>query len=80
MQTAKLIQQGVNQIVQLPEDFRFSGDEVVINRIGGLVCICSKEKAEELFFSSLGAFTDDYFEALENSRAEMLPDKERESL
>jgi len=35
-------------------------------------------KTKELFYSSLGNFTDDYFEALENSRNEMLPDEERE--
>jgi len=67
MQTAKLIQQGENQVLQLPEGFHFSGDEVVIRRIGEMVYLYQKEMAEDIFLSSLGNFTDDYLEAVEES-------------
>ena len=37
-----------------------------------------KDRADELFFSSLGNFTDDFFESVESARAENFPGIPRE--
>lgn len=37
METAKLFMSGKSQAVRLPKSYRFSGDEVVIKRLGNAV-------------------------------------------
>ena len=80
MDTAKLFMNGQSQAVRLPKEYRFSGDEVTIARFGELVVLCPKGKEETLFFSSLGNFTDDFFDCVESARAENYPDTPREPL
>jgi antitoxin VapB len=80
METAKLFANGQSQAVRLPKEYRFSGDEVGIARLGELVVLYPKDKASELFFSSLGNFTDDFFDAVLTARADEHPDIPRELL
>jgi antitoxin VapB len=80
MQTAKLFTNGNSQAVRLPKEFRFKGTEVGIRKMGKNVILYSKEDAEELFYSSLGKFTDDFFEAVESIRKNPTPDSIREEL
>jgi antitoxin VapB len=80
MQTAKIFTSGRSQAVRLPKECRFPGDEVGVKRIGELVVLYPKERADELFYSSLGNFTEDFFESLESVRTEKLPKSPRESL
>ena len=80
MQTAKLFANGSSQAVRLPKECRFAGDEVGVMRLGELVVLYPKDRAEELFFSSLGNFTDDFFTSVEQARMEDFPDTPRESL
>jgi antitoxin VapB len=44
MATAKLFQHGGNQAVQLPEEFRFEGSEVEIERRGSEVVLRARSK------------------------------------
>nr|AGS52811.1 VapB protein (antitoxin to VapC) [uncultured bacterium contig00009] len=80
METAKLFANGQSQAVRLPKEYRFSGDEVGIARIGDLVVLFPKNRRDELFFSSLGNFTEDFFDSIASARAENFPDIPRESL
>jgi len=80
MKTAKLFANGQSQAVRLPKEYRFEGDEVGIARVGEVVMLYPKNKADTLFFSSLGGFTDDFFDAIASAREEILPDCVRGSL
>ena len=39
MKTAKLFENGRSQAVRLPKECRFSGEEVIVNKIGELVTL-----------------------------------------
>ena len=80
METAKIFQNGQSQAIRLPKDYRFAGDEVGIKKMGDVVLLYPKDKADALFFSSLGNFTEDFFESVESARDEDHPDSPRETL
>jgi len=80
MKTAKLFANGQSQAVRLPKNYRFTGDEVGIMKVGDVVLLYPKAKEDALFLSSLGGFTDDYFESIESARDEDLPGTGRELL
>jgi len=80
MKTAKLFVNGQSQAVRLPKEYRFSGDEVGITRVGEVVMLYPKGREDKLFFSSLGGFTDDFFDSIATARDEELPDRGREPL
>jgi len=80
MQTAKLFASGKSQAVRLPKEFRFAGTEVGISKFGQMVVLFSKDGADDLFFSSLGKFPDEFFESIESARAESVPSAERVEL
>ena len=42
MMTAKLFENGKSQAVRLPKEYRFEGDEVLINKIGDVVVLMPK--------------------------------------
>ena len=62
METAKVFESGGSQAVRIPGRFRFSGDEVLIRRIGNALLLTPKEKAWETFLEGLNSFTDDFFQ------------------
>jgi len=78
MTTAKLFKNGQSQAVRLPKEYRFAGDEVGVTRLGDLVVLYPKEHRDKLFFSSLGNFTDDFFDAIESARNDNAPDAPRQ--
>jgi len=78
MTTAKLFKNGQSQAVRLPKDYRFVGDEVGVTRLGELVVLYPKEQRDNLFFSSLGNFTDDFFDSIESARQENASDAPRQ--
>jgi len=80
MKTAKLFANGQSQAVRLPKEYRFSGSEVGITKVGEVVLIYPKGREDKLFFSSLGGFTEDFFDSIESARRETLPDRMREPL
>ena len=80
MKTAKLFTNGQSQAVRLPKEYRFSGDEVGIMKVGEVVMLYPKGREDKLFFSSLGGFSDDFFDSVMSARDEDLPDGTREPL
>jgi len=80
MTTAKLFKNGQSQAVRLPKNYRFTGDEVGVTKLGDLVVLYPKEQRNQLFFSSLGNFTDDFFESIESAKHENVPNIPRQSL
>ena len=78
METAKLFANGQSQAIRLPKEYRFSGNEVGIRKFGEMVVLFPKDKKEEIFFSSLGEFTEDVFESINSARKENCSDFSRE--
>ena len=78
MKTAKLFANGQSQAIRLPKEYRFSGSEVGITHLGEMVVLFPKEKKDELFFSSLGKFTEDVFETINSARKTDHPEAPRE--
>ncbi|MCR4442116.1 MAG: type II toxin-antitoxin system VapB family antitoxin [Peptococcaceae bacterium] len=60
METAKLFVNGQSQAVRLPKEYRFSGNEVYIQKVGNTVMLFPKERAWETFLNGLNSFTDDF--------------------
>ena len=76
MMTANIIENGQDQLVLLPNECRFTGDEVVISKIGEAV-ILIPHKGEGLnLLNSLESFSTDF---LQDGR-EQPSLQERESL
>ena len=80
METAKLFANGQSQAIRLPKEYRFSGNEVGIRKLGEMVVLFPKDKKDEIFFSSLGEFTEDVFESINSARKENYSDLSREIL
>jgi len=70
METAKLFANGKSQAVRLPKEYRFSGDEVYIKKVGSTVMLFPKERAWETFIEGLNSFTDDFFSDGRNQGAQ----------
>lgn len=60
MQTAKLFMNGRSQAVRLPKEFRFAGDEVLIQKHGNAVILFPKKAGWESFLHALNEFTPDF--------------------
>lgn len=60
MQTAKLFQNGRSQAVRLPKEYKFSGDDVFIQKHGNAVLLIPHEKAWEVFLEGINGFSDDF--------------------
>ncbi len=75
METAKLFMSGNSQAVRLPKSYRFSGDEVVIKRLGNAVVLLPKEDPWQVMFDALQEFPED----LQIERDRSLP-MEREQI
>ena len=60
MTTGKVFMTGRSQAVRLPKEYRFDDDEVILNKIGDVLIVIPKNKAKEIFLSSLDQFSDDY--------------------
>ena len=76
MTTAKLFENGRSQAVRLPKEYRFSGNEVSINKIGDVVILMPQDNQWAGFMESLELFTDDFMkdgrEQPENQEREIL--------
>ena len=60
MNTAKVFRSGRSQAVRLPKEFRFTGEEVGINRIGDLVVLFPRGQGWRLLAQALDLFTEDF--------------------
>jgi antitoxin VapB len=72
MTTAKLFDNGQSQDVRLPREYRFSGEEVGVARLGEMVVLFPKDRNREIF-AATEPVTDDFAEAILNARAEKTP-------
>ena len=62
MMTAKLFENGRSQAVRLPKEYRFSGEEVAINKVGDIVFLMPKDNKWAGFLDSFSLFSDDFME------------------
>jgi len=76
MYTAKIITDGDTQVVVLPEEIRFTCDEVLVNRIGDVVVLFPPEKDWDILAQSLNDVSADFMEERDQGGAA----EERESL
>ena len=60
MNTAHISTDGTHQIVILPEDFKMSGTEVYIKKVGGAIVLIAKDNPWQSLFESLEQFSDDF--------------------
>ena len=60
METAKIFENGRSQAVRLPKKYRFSVNEVIVQRMCSSLILTPKEKIVDTFLSSLNEFTDDF--------------------
>ena len=59
MDTAKLFMSGNSQAVRLPKNYRFSGEEVIIKRLGNAVVLLPKQDPWEVMFDAVRQFPED---------------------
>lgn len=76
METAKIFENGRSQAVRLPKQYRFTGEEVFVQRVGRAVVLLPNEAAWQTFLNGLNGFTDDFFQ---NGREPEVP-TQRETL
>lgn len=62
MQTAKIFTNGRSQAIRLPKEFRFSGDDVYINKIGKIVVLIPKDDPWSVLVNSLEQFSSDFMD------------------
>lgn len=62
MMTAKVFENGRSQAVRLPKEYRFSTDEVAINKIGDIVMLLPKNNEWSSFMQAIDMFSDDFME------------------
>jgi antitoxin VapB len=62
MDTAKLFKNGRSQAVRLPKEYSFTGDEVYVKKVNGVVMLIPKNQNPwKTLINSLDKFTDDFF-------------------
>ena len=77
MATAPIFENGRSQAVRLPKEYRFSEDEVFINRIGEIVMLIPKSSKWAGLQNGIRMFSDDF---MTEGREENLMEQEREEL
>jgi len=60
MKTARLFINGRSQAVRLPKDCRFSGSDVYVKKLQGMVMLIPKDDPWASLVNSLEQFTDDF--------------------
>ena len=77
MGTAKIFLNGKSQAVRLPKEYRFSGSEVGIKKIGDIVLLYPKDAAMEAFLK-VPPISDDFADAIFEARREDSRRQQRE--
>ena len=75
--TAKVFENGRSQAIRLPKEFRFTSDEVMVNRIGDIVILLPKQNKWDLFMKAIDMFSDDF---MPDGRATDMVQQGREKL
>ena len=74
MEAAKLFQNGQSQAVRLPKEYRFTGSEVYIKKVGHTVMLFPKDRAWDTHIEGLESFTDDFMSTGRNQGEEQKRD------
>ena len=75
MQTAKLFINGRSQAVRLPKEYQFSGNDVLIQKVGDAVILIPHEKSWQVFLHGLNNFTEDFMQEGRNQGSDQKRDK-----
>ena len=75
MKKARLFVNGRSQAVRLPKDFRFSGSDVYIKKLHGIVMLIPKDDPWASLIESLDHFSEDFM-----TKREQLGHESREIL
>ena len=65
MKTARLFTNGRSQAVRLPKEYRFSGTDVYIKKLGNMIILFPKDDPWAPLINSLDHFSDDFMPARE---------------
>lgn len=65
IRTARLFKNGDSQAVRLPKEFRFTGTEVLIKRVGDAVVLLPKSRSWDTLIGSLDKFPADFMQERE---------------
>jgi antitoxin VapB len=60
MLTAQLFANGKNQAVMLPQEYRFAGTDVYIQKSGDAVLLFPKDKDWDIFLDGVNSFSADF--------------------
>lgn len=60
METARIFTSGRSQAVRIPKEYRFSVDEVYINKVGDALILTPVEGLPKLFDEGLRSFSCDF--------------------
>lgn len=61
MATAKIINSGPNQVIQLPNEYKIPASEMFVQKIGSTIILMEKEDRWQTFLDGVNGFTDDFF-------------------
>jgi antitoxin VapB len=64
--TAKVFMTGRSQAIRIPKEYRFSCDEVLIEREGERVILTPRAKSWHEYFARASRFSDDYPDDIED--------------
>ncbi len=68
IQTAKIINNGNNQLLALPKEFFFDTAEVYIDKQGDKLIISPRRSTWDVFFNSQSAFDEDFLNDREDTQ------------
>ncbi len=68
----KAFMSGRSQAVRIPKEFRFSNDDLYVNKVGDSLIITPVSSLKDTFMRSLSMFTDDF---MADGRPEELPNE-----
>ena len=58
----KTFMSGRSQAIRLPKEYRFSKEEIYINKIDEVLMVVPKSRIWDIFEKSMDKFTDDFME------------------
>ena len=71
---AKILKDGQNQVVILPEEFNINDDKVYVNKIGNAVVLLPFHDPWRPLFDSLDKFSDDFMEERKQPKEQIRED------
>ncbi len=64
MNTVKIITENGSQMVQLPGNYHFTDDEIMITRVKNITMLIPKDNQWKSLLESLELFTEDFVQSL----------------